>query len=81
MIEHEPRAALTPDEHLNEIGKRILSLLEKTPHLELSELASQLHVPFSMACVAVGWLIRSRVLTLVRGAGDSLSVQFRDLLA
>lgn len=80
MLEREPRAALTPDEQLNDVGKRILILLEKSPQMELTELASQLHVPFSMACMAVGWLIRSRVLTLVRTKGDAWSIQFRDLL-
>lgn len=80
MINPESRVSLTPDEQLNEIGKRILFLLEQSPKLELTEIASALHVPFSMACIAVGWLIRSRVLSLVSGTGDTLSVQFRNLL-
>lgn len=80
MMNPEPRVSLTPDEQLNEIGKRILFLLEQSPKLELTEIASTLHVPFSMACIAVGWLIRSRVLSLVSGTGDTLSVQFRNLL-
>lgn len=79
MIDREPRTSLTPDDQLNEIGKQILFLLEKSPLLELTELAARLHVPFSMACIAVGWLIRSRVLTLV-GTEGALKVQFRDLL-
>lgn len=80
MLDHEPRTALTPDEQLNEIGKRILLLLEEMPKVELTELASRLHVPFSMACIAVGWLVRSRVLTLVGKPEGPLSVQYRDLL-
>lgn len=80
MMEREPRTSLTPDDQLNEIAKRILLFLEKSPQLELTQLASELHVPFSMACLSVGWLVRSRVLTLVGSTRDTWSVQFRDFL-
>jgi hypothetical protein len=80
MTPPKPNAAIGPEEQLNEIGKGILFLLEKSPQLELTELASELHVPFAMACMAVGWLIRSRVLTLVGATADKWSVQFRGLL-
>jgi hypothetical protein len=78
MTNDEPRIALNPDEHLNEIGKQILFLLEESPQVELTELASRLHVPFSIACIAVGWLIRSRVLTLTGGTGGAFRIRFRD---
>ncbi|HZE99793.1 MAG TPA: hypothetical protein VE981_22495 [Planctomycetota bacterium] len=69
-----------PDDRVPEIGRRILLLLEESPQVELTEIASALHVPFALACVAVGWLIRSRVLMLV-GPSSALRVQFRSLLS
>lgn len=45
MIDYEPLAALNPDEQLNDIGKRILFLLENAPQIELAELASRLTAP------------------------------------
>jgi hypothetical protein len=79
MMEQFPRPTPNPDEQLNEICKQILFLLEDCPQVELSELASRLHVLFSTACMAVGRLIRSRVLTL-GGTSDALSIRFRGLL-
>jgi len=73
----DPQAEVaTLERRINDLAKRVLLVLERREAVELQDLAVELKVPVSLTCVAVGWLLRSRVLDLAQ-PGAAIVVKLR----
>ena len=75
----DPGGYLSLKSRLDDLCDRILTILEKRPGIDLTELASQLHAPFSLTCISVGWLVRFRVIELSETAGTRVAVTLEQL--
>ena len=67
----------TLETRLNLVSRRVFQLLGERVQIDLAELGELLQVPHDLACVAAGWLARSRVVDLIEDASGKLQVRLR----
>jgi len=67
----------TFETRLNLVSRRVFLLLSERGEADLGSLGALLQVPQDLACVAAGWLARSRVVDLIEGSSGKLQVRMR----
>lgn len=65
------------ESRLKEVSRQVFLHLEDRDDMDLTDLAGELHLPYSLVCVSVGWLVRSQVAALTLAPGERPVVRLR----